>query len=423
MALARLRSVLAVRDFRRLYATRLLGQASDGLVQASLATFVLFSPERAPDAVGVATAFAVLFLPYSIVGPFAGVFLDQWRRRQVLVYANIMRAFLVCFVALLIAQRHDGISLAVVVLVVLGVGRFVLAGLSASLPHVVAGQVLVTANALTPTSGTIAAAIGGLVGLGLRAVVGGGDTGSVVVIFVAVAGYLAAAAMARTMGKDRLGPDEDTVRDTVMGVLRGFADGFHQLRAHPIAGRAVLVVMMHRITFGGMTVIGLLLTRNTIGVIGDVDVALVEFALMTAAAAIGAFIGAVLTPGRARQWGYVRWSAIALAQAAIIVPVSLFVTIAQTSLWPLVVGAFSLGFTGQSVKVCSDTLVQREIPDAYLGRVFALFDMAVNACLVLGVTAVAFISPESGISPVVYVGVGIVLAGTAVAYLRHRVSA
>lgn len=422
MALANLRSVLEVRDFRRLYASRLLGQASDGLVQAALVTFVLFSPERAPDAVGVATAFAVLFLPYSIVGPFAGVFLDQWRRRQVLVYANLLRAAIVCFVALLIAQRHEGISLAVVVLAVLGIGRFVLAGLSASLPHVVAGQVLVTANALTPTSGTIAAAIGGLAGLGIRALAGGGDTGSVVVIVCAFVGYLAASAVARTLGKNRLGPDEDNVRDTVMGVLRGLADGFYQLVSHPIAGRAVLVVMMHRIAFGGLTVIGLLLTRNTVGVVGNVDAALAEFALMTAAAAAGALIGAVLTPGRARRWGYVRWSVIALAQAAVIVPVSLFVTVAQVSLWPLVIGAFSLGFTGQSVKVCSDTLVQREIPDAYLGRVFALFDMAVNACLVLGVAVVAFTSPESGVSPVVFAGVGILLAATAMVYLRHRVT-
>jgi MFS family permease len=423
VALANLRAVVEVRDFRRLYLTRLLGQGADGLLQSALATFVLFSPERQPTAASVAGAFAVLFLPYSLVGPFAGVFLDRWRRRQVLVYANLLRALIVIAVAVLVAERHEGLSLAVTVLVVLGVGRFVLAGLSASLPHVVAGPVLVTANALTPTSGTIAAAVGGLAGVGIRSIAGGGDTGSIVVIGCSILTYAAAAAMAATLGPNRLGPDASTVRDTVWGVLKGFADGFHQLRAHPIAGRAVIVVMMHRIAFGGLTVIGLLLTRNTLGAQGNPDAALTQFALITGAAALGALVGAVITPTMARRIGYVRWSVVVLGQAALLVTVALFLTQASLSLVPLLVGAASLGLTGQAVKVCSDTLVQREIPDEYLGRVFALFDVAVNASLVLGVTLVAYTSPESGLAPVVYAATGILVALTAAAYWRSRITA
>ena len=42
VALPALREVLAGRDFRRLFGVRLVGQFGDGLLQASLATFVLF---------------------------------------------------------------------------------------------------------------------------------------------------------------------------------------------------------------------------------------------------------------------------------------------------------------------------------------------------------------------------------------------
>ena len=143
-----LRSVLASRDFRKLYGVRLIGQFGDGMVQAALATFVLFSPEREPDAVRIALAFTILFLPYSIVGPFAGVFLDRWRRRQVLVYANLVRAGLIILLAYITWLGHDGLDLGIVVLVSLGIGRFILAGLSASLPHVVTGQQLITAHSL-----------------------------------------------------------------------------------------------------------------------------------------------------------------------------------------------------------------------------------------------------------------------------------
>jgi len=419
-ALKNLRAVVAVRDFRRLFAVRLSGQFADGLLQSALATFVLFSPERQPTAASVAGAFAVLFLPYSLVGPFAGVFLDEWRRRQVLVYANLLRAALVVGVAALVAARNDGLSLAVMVLVVLGVGRFVLAGVAASLPHVVEGPLLVTANALTPTAGTIAAATGGLIGVGIRAGFGGGDSGSVVVLVCAIVMYAIAGVTATSLGKNRLGPDEDTVRNSLWGVLQGLGDGFRQLHDHALAGRAVIVVIVQRITFGALTVLGLLLVRNTLNVSTDADSALGGFALMTGAAALGALLGAILTPGRARRLGYVRWTTIAAIQAAPLVVVGLLGAVALDTLWPLLIAALSVGFANQSAKVASDTLVQREIHDDYLGRVFALFDVAVNVALVLGIVAVAFTSPESGVAPAIYVVIGLLVAANAVWYWRYR---
>ncbi len=413
-ALTNLRAVIVVRDFRRLFGVRLAGQFGDGLLQAALATFVLFSPERQPTAASVAGAFAVLFLPYSLVGPFAGVFLDEWRRRQVLVYANLLRGLLVVGVAALVGIRHDGLDLAVSVLLVLGVARFFLAGVAASLPHVVDGPLLVTANALTPTAGTIAAAIGGLVGVGIRAVSGGGDTGSIVVLACAIASYIAA-----TLPKDRLGPDEDTVRNSLLGVIQGFGDGFRQLVQHPLAGRAVVVVIVQRIAFGALTVLGLLLIRNTFNPAADADAALGQFALVTGAAAVGALLGAIATPGRVRRMGYVRWTVIAVGQAAPVVTVGVLGGMFLPALWPLLIAALSLGFANQAAKVASDTLIQREIDDDYLGRVFSLFDVAVNVALVAGIVAVAFTSPESGIAPIAVLIVGALIAVNA-AWYRGR---
>lgn len=418
-ALTNLRAVLVVRDFRRLFGVRLAGQFGDGLLQAALATFVLFSPERQPTAASVAGAFAVLFLPYSLVGPFAGVFLDEWRRRQVLVYANLLRGLLVVGVAALVGIRHDGLDLAVSVLLVLGVARFFLAGVAASLPHVVDGPLLVTANALTPTAGTIAAAIGGLVGVGIRAVSGGGDTGSIVVLACAIASYIISAAIAATLPKDRLGPDEDTVRNSLLGVIQGFGDGFRQLVQHPLAGRAVVVVIVQRIAFGALTVLGLLLIRNTFNPAADADAALGQFALVTGAAAVGALLGAIATPGRVRRMGYVRWTVIAVGQAAPVVTVGVLGGMFLPALWPLLIAALSLGFANQAAKVASDTLIQREIDDDYLGRVFSLFDVAVNVALVAGIVAVAFTSPESGIAPIAVLIVGALIAVNA-AWYRGR---
>ena len=149
-------------DFRRLYGTRLSSQCADGIFQASLAGVVLFSPESAANPADIAGGFAALLLPYSFVGPFAGVLLDRWRRQRVLVWSNVIRCLLVGVVALEIATRVDGIAFYATALLVTSVNRFFLAAQSAAQPHVVEPERLVTGNALSTTSGSVAASLGRL---------------------------------------------------------------------------------------------------------------------------------------------------------------------------------------------------------------------------------------------------------------------
>ena len=62
-----------------------------GILQTALATFVLFSPERAANPERIALSFAILLIPYSLIGPFVGLFIDSWSRRSIL-YREIGRA-------------------------------------------------------------------------------------------------------------------------------------------------------------------------------------------------------------------------------------------------------------------------------------------------------------------------------------------
>src|SRR5262245_26954921 len=89
--------------FRRLFAVRLTSQLADGVFQVALASYVLFSPEKQPTPADIATTLAVMLLPFSLLGPFAGVFLDRWPRRQVLALANLGRLAVVAGLAALVA--------------------------------------------------------------------------------------------------------------------------------------------------------------------------------------------------------------------------------------------------------------------------------------------------------------------------------
>lgn len=410
-----LRDLVASPGFRRLLATRWVGQFGDGLLQAALATFVLFSPEREPDPARVAIAFTILLLPYSIIGPFAGVLLDRWHRSTVLVRANALKALLTLPVILLVLAGNDGPLLGIAVLVVLGIGRFVLAGLSASLPHVVEGRELVTANALAPTTGTLLAAAGALIGVVVRDDIGG-DTGSAVVLALAICSYLTAGALARGFGRRQLGPTGEEPRGTVKGVILGLVDGVRVLRSHRLAARGIGVIGAHRIVFGALTVGALLLVRNTFNPPADAETALREFAVVTGAAAVGAGIGAFATPAMARRLGTIRWSVANLLGSALL-GIPLVIAGALVPSFPLILaGALVFGVNGQSLKVCADTLAQRHIPDDHLGRVFTLYDMTVNVSMVIGICLMAFTAPLSGQATAQYVLAAVWLLAVALWY-------
>ena len=155
-----LRAVLRRPGLRRLLAVRLTSQFGDGWFQAGLAGSVLFNPQKAAGPLEIAIAFAVLLLPYSLVGPFAGVFLDRWSRRGVLVFANAARAVLVVPAVLLIWYGREGLTFTLLALAIIAINRFFLSGLSAAQPHVVDAPGLVTANSLATTLGTVCYTLG-----------------------------------------------------------------------------------------------------------------------------------------------------------------------------------------------------------------------------------------------------------------------
>ena len=133
-------------ELPKLLQVRWTGQLTDGIFQSALASFILFSPERQPDAVKAALAFAVVLLPYSIVGPYVGIFLDRFSRKIVVQLANLFRAANLIIIAYLIYKGSTGLTLTLFVLIAFGANRLILAGLSAGLPLLVDKKELISAT-------------------------------------------------------------------------------------------------------------------------------------------------------------------------------------------------------------------------------------------------------------------------------------
>ncbi|WP_035859680.1 hypothetical protein [Cryptosporangium arvum] len=396
--------LLRRREFRRLFGVRLAGQFGDGVFQAALAGSVLFNPDRQTEPVAIALGFAVLLLPYSALGPFTGILLDRYPRRNVLLWANMVRAGVLVGVAgVLWAGGRTGPFLLLALLAV-AVNRFILGGLSAGMPHVARDRELVTANAFSPTAGTVVLTLGVGAAVGLRSLVDAGDLGYAVIVLVAAAAYLLSGALAGRFDVAALGPDRNdpTARlDTVGSVVKGMAAGARHLAERRAAGYGLLTVGLGRIGFGITTMALLLLYRNTLvstGLFPSGDTGLGQVVLATG---LGAFLAAVVTPGAVRRISRRTWMVALLVVAAVAWPV--VVAVPRT---PAVVAvAVVTGLAAQGVKILVDAGVQSEVDDEYRGRVFALYDMLFNVCVVSGLLIGAFGLPDSGRSWPVFLGV------------------
>ncbi|MFY9916673.1 MAG: MFS transporter [Nocardioidaceae bacterium] len=415
---AALRHLLTRRRFRQLFAVRVTSQASDGIFQVALASYVLFSPERQPDAASIAEALAAVLLPFSLLGPFAGVFLDRWSRRQVLLVANLVRLIPVLAVAALVATDVDGPALFVMILAAFSINRFFLAALSAALPHVVAREELVLANSITPTSGTIAFMLGLGAASAFRALTPGNvDT---LVVVIAALGYLTAALLALRLPRLLLGPHFDAsmsdVKKQLRHVVSGLMDGVRHLHERPAAAHALAVIAMHRFCYGLSTVATILLYRNYFHDPADTDAGLAGLSIAILVSGIGFLLAAVLTPVVSTRLTPPRWIVVLLAAAALVevFPGGLYTEPA------LLVAALVLGLSAQGVKICVDTIVQTTVEDAYRGRVFSLYDVLFNVVFVAAAAVGVLIVPTSGKS---YLALSVIAAGyavTAIAYARTR---
>ncbi|WP_123687162.1 MFS transporter [Amycolatopsis thermoflava] len=397
--------------FRTLLCTRFAAQFSDGMFRAGLAGAVLFNPERGADPLTIAGGFAVLLLPYSFIGPFAGALLDRWDRRRVLIVANLLRGTAIVATAVSVGLGFAGLELFVLALIVEGISRFVGSGLSASLPHVVPPGTLVTANAVATTLGSLVAVLGGGVAIGLRSLIGAGNTGSGWTTAVAVLGTLVSAAIARRFARGALGPDTvDEPSDAVLAVARGLVDGARAALGAPSVVAGFVALLAHRASYGISLLITVLLLRFTFTDHGLLKAGLPGLGQLAAMAGAGILFAGFLTPRLVRKLG--RRRAIpgalvvaAVAQAGLGLPMQLPTVL---------VASFVITAAGQVVKLCVDSSIQHDVRDEARGRVFSLYDTLFNITQVIAVSLAATIVPLTGRSvPLLLVATALYLLGAA----------
>ncbi|WUI35470.1 hypothetical protein OG804_22560 [Nocardia sp. NBC_00416] len=414
----------------RLTLVRFTSQFGDGMFQAALSGAILFNPERETDPLAVAAGFAVLLLPYSLIGPYAGALLDRWDRRLVLLVANIVRGLLIAAVALGLLAGVGASPLLLLALSVVGISRFTAAGVSAALPRVLAQRRLVPANSVLATVGSACAAAGAATAVAVIGMVGAGDAGSALAVALSVTGSVAGVVLAAGFRPRALGPESepgDTV-GAVRAVLTGLLVGARAVRHSVDVSTAMIGIGTHRIVFGADTLVMVLVLRESPSHGAAVDSGLIGFGVAITATAAGMLLAALLAPFLIPRLGRPRTILLGLScaiavQLALVLPTALAhsADAVHRAHQLLLIGAFLFGLAGQTIKLTGDAAMQIDVADDRRGQVFALQDTVFNIAFVLAVAVTALVVPADGRSAAVALaGAGCYGAGIIALLLNNR---
>lgn len=409
-----MRHLLRHRAFRLLLSARLLGQIGDGLLQGGLVGYSLFSPEKQATAWGIAGAFALIGMPYSVLGPFAGLLVDRLPRRRVIAAGNTIRALLAVAISVCVVRDASYALLLPLVLLALAVNRLQLTAHAASIACTVNARERAEANAMVPTLGSAVSAGATVAAPLLSRVWGDGAAATGHVIHVACAAWVAAALVILRVGPMVLGPHPDEPGVGLGGAVTRAATpatpgggpehprppasqvwlGFSALRRVGSARRAVTTLALHRAVFGFTLLLTIMHARAQM-TDSSALTSLALVAVVGGLAAAGTLLGAVMAPRLAHRIGPVRTSSAGLFAAGTLLPVAWWLGLNGSHLW-FYAGAPFIGVTYAAIRVGSDTVVQSVIADHMRGRVFSVYDILMNTSLVIGLCAAAASLSERG---------------------------
>jgi predicted MFS family arabinose efflux permease len=339
------------RNFRLLWFGQIVSQLGDWFNLVALYGLLF---ELTGSATAVASRMVVQMLPQALVSPSAGVIVDRFDRRQIMIAADLVRGVVILGLLFVRTPSMVWIAYAVIAVVVATQGFFEPAR-SALVPALVEREELVAANAISTGTWSAMLAIGASLGGGVAVLFGR----NAAFILNSLSFFASAAFLYRMRVPARAPEHQDD------SGWRGLLEGFRYMRAH----RPVVVIALVK---SGWAIVGgalLLLTvfGDRVFRIGDNGDA--GIGVLYAARGIGAAVGSLSVAYIARRSSaaLVPWigPCYVLAGACYamlgIVP----------TIWVAALAVVGGHIFGSTLWVSSNVLLQMAVPDRFRGRVFA----------------------------------------------------
>lgn len=325
-------------------------------------------------------------IPAVLFGSVAGVFVDRWSKKAVLVATNIWRGILVLSIPLLLWLTHDWKPIGVLpvgFLIILGVTflvstltQFFAPAEQAAIPLIVEEQDLLSANSLYTTTMMASVIVGFAVGEPLLAIAdelwlqigGSGNLGKELLVG---GSYAIAGLILFLLATKEKHHHPDTEFPHVFSDLR---DGFAYLKANHRIRNALLQLIILFSVFAALTVLAVRMAE----IIPNMKAS--QFGFLLAAGGVGIAGGATILGQFGQRFSYTQLSLCGcIGMAASLIGLSVF----TTQLWLVLLLVMLVGIFGALVGIPMQTAIQTETPPEMRGKVFGLQNNVINIALSL----------------------------------------
>ncbi|MFF2952847.1 MFS transporter [Kitasatospora sp. NPDC057965] len=385
--------LFADRDFRLLWAGETVSRLGSAVTAVALPLVAVVTLDAGPLAVGLLSA--AVWLPWPLIGLPAGVWIDRWRRRTVLVRANLLSAVL--YASVPAAALLGVLTLAQLMVVALFAGTaavFLGAGHQAYLPDLLRPERLTEGNAKLQGGASAAQVAGpGVAGLTVQAF------GAAAGLLVDAASFLAAAAaLLLIRGRGARAPVADPAP-----LGRRVREGLAFVRRDPYLGALLRYGAVANLALAGYQAVSVLFLVEELGV------APAAVGWLGAAGALGGVAGAALVRPVTRRFGTARGVLLALLT---VTPFGLLLPSARPGAGVLLYAA------GLAVMVAGVVLAnvvigsfrQRYAPPELLGRVVATSMAANQATIPLGAVTGGVLGEVLGLRPAMWITIALLTA-------------
>ncbi|GAA0929879.1 MFS transporter [Nonomuraea longicatena] len=347
-----LRSARLGADFTRLWAASAVSNLGDGI---TLAAGPLLVASLTGEPLLVAGAAFAQQLPWLLVAPLSGVYVDRLDRRRLIIVVNVLRGLAVAGLAVAIAASAVSIPLIYAVFFLLGVGETLAdTAFGALIPATVAADRLTIANSRLATTTVLGNQI-------LSKPLGGWLFASAAALPFAVDAitFLAGAALIAAM---RVRPPRGTATGRVREDVRA---GLRWLWRHRLLRTLAVTMGVANVAFCAAFAVFALLARERLGL------AAAGYGFLLAAFGVGGLVGGFLSARVQRAV-----PARVLLRGGLVVEVVTHAVLAATT-EPLLAGAVLAVFGAHGVNwgIIVATLLQRSVPDGLRGRVGSVYSL------------------------------------------------
>jgi len=395
-ASATFRSILAEKNFARLWYGQIISSLGDRFYQFALLSVVLGIKGGLEVGKDSARVTFCAMLPGLLFAPLYGWLVDHFSRRWVMIWCDLVRVVLTLSLLYLWFQLHNFVAVFVVIFLMGALNGLFIPARQAALPQIVSVDKLIPANALISLIGVIANLLGALFAALFVSIFGAHSS-----FILNALGFLTSAWFIYHITAD-LSPQSQTaiIADKKIGFWRSSIEGWHVLRQQRELGPLVLVKSIFSLigALGLVTILQQMVVTMDLSTVRALaeslkhllthiapkppvfDIKMLSFGLFFAAIGLGVGLGVGIC-GWVRKWSHSK----ALPFAALAALGVALIGFAQLHEYiPAVIGAVLLGIVTALILIPIEARLQNDVDDARRGRLFALCNLCTTVSFLLG---------------------------------------